>query len=976
MKNKKLVLSVLSTALVSSMAASAFAMPSAGIYIGGNVNEMYSLDYFTNEAYLDQAVRQVLKITDFSQVLYVDGKGKVANFNEIAKKDLGSALHDEKKADFSTKAYTKIGSDLKPNGTYDVQTDKDVPGDVVTPPTGDLKVDSVSANNLRTVTVNFSKAVDSTTVNAATVVVAGYTGENLALPSGAGKYTVALADDNKSATITLGGVVQNSALTIGVNGVKTDAGQEIKNFSQTVTAIDVTTPTVTELKTSAPNQFVIKFSEPLKTAPTVKVNDGAVSNVTLLSQDGTYATVNAAALNVGDNKVTIEGGADYADLPVLKQDKVLKYEVTANAPVVSVKEATGNSVTLKFDRNVVNLQSGTTLFSHTYPGLNQVAGSSASVTKVSDSEYKVDFGANPFPPGTTKLYISYTANTADTAKIKDAFGNVLQSATLDITTTVDLVKPEVSTINFDSTTGKVVVNFSEKVDTVTGGTVTNYVLRNSLNQVVTIGVPVVNGSKVELPVGSLKAGNYSLEVKNVKDQAVVKNTMDPVTKQFVVADTEAPKLASAYVTTGTTVHVTFTKDMNSSDLVNKAYYLFDDKALPAGTVVAASGSKAVDITFPIGTVLVSKKIVVNGEMHDAIGNKVGGFASAPVVIGASTDSSITDNDISDVTFVANNKFQITLKQQVKAVDATQFKINAGGLSAAATAQDVTYVNNPNGTATVTVVTKNGLGTGINTNVASDLTGFTSVNFGAGAFTNMFGVASTPIVVSSGDVNDGISASLKSVVAADSNLNGQLDTLTVTFDESVKADSIQATDFAVDGYVVKGVKSVSGDKVTLTIQENGVSDTDAKPVVTLIGNVDDLNGNSGIGAVKQVTAADTASPVIVSAVAANKTGGVVGTVEAGDFVTLTFSEATNKPDIDATNIDSVLSLGAHSWKDGAGAIGSATWSADGKQLVITLSAGTSAPTVVLTDVITPSNTIKDTAAAPNDVDGTKAISGSF
>jgi len=46
---KQLTLSVLSTALVASMAASAFAAPKAGVYIGGNVDKYYSFSALSSE---------------------------------------------------------------------------------------------------------------------------------------------------------------------------------------------------------------------------------------------------------------------------------------------------------------------------------------------------------------------------------------------------------------------------------------------------------------------------------------------------------------------------------------------------------------------------------------------------------------------------------------------------------------------------------------------------------------------------------------------------------------------------------------------------------------------------------------------------------------------------------------------------------------------------------------------------------------
>ena len=120
--------------------------------------------------------------------------------------------------------------------------------------------------------------------------------------------------------------------------------------------------------------------------------------------------------------------------------------------------------------------------------------------------------------------------------------------------------------------------------------------------------------------------------------------------------------------------------------------------------------------------------------------------------------------------------------------------------------------------------------------------------------------------------------------------------------------------------------------------------------------------------------DSTAPVVSSATAADG-GGVANTKEAGDTVTIAFDEATNEPVIDATNIDSVLALdNTHSWLDGAGAIGSATWS-DPQTLVITLSDATSTPTVEIGDNITlDDSTITDTAG--NTVSGTITITGSW
>ncbi|MGE5393080.1 MAG: hypothetical protein ACM3NH_05045 [Candidatus Saccharibacteria bacterium] len=153
---------------------------------------------------------------------------------------------------------------------------------------------------------------------------------------------------------------------------------------------------------------------------------------------------------------------------------------------------------------------------------------------------------------------------------------------------------------------------------------------------------------------------------------------------------------------------------------------------------------------------------------------------------------------------------------------------------------------------------------------------------------------------------------------------------------------------------------------------------AGDTVTIGGSViKDSAGNNATGsaAITGDFGVVVAAPALSTAVAKN-TANLSGT-NAGDSVVLTFSLATNKPAITKDNINTVLALNnSHSWLDGAAAIGSAAWSADGKTLTVTLSAGTSVPTVAPSDTVTVSGSvIKDATAAVN-ATGTQTISGSF
>ncbi len=110
--------------------------------------------------------------------------------------------------------------------------------------------------------------------------------------------------------------------------------------------------------------------------------------------------------------------------------------------------------------------------------------------------------------------------------------------------------------------------------------------------------------------------------------------------------------------------------------------------------------------------------------------------------------------------------------------------------------------------------------------------------------------------------------------------------------------------------------------------------------------------------------DMTPPVIDSAVAFDGTNHQPG-IDNDDYVVLYFSEPTNKPTIDSSNIDNVLSLSSgHTWLDGAGNIGTCIWNANGDQLQINLTTNNSSPTIAVGDTITPDGaTITDVNSNP-------------
>jgi hypothetical protein len=77
------------------------------------------------------------------------------------------------------------------------------------------------------------------------------------------------------------------------------------------------------------------------------------------------------------------------------------------------------------------------------------------------------------------------------------------------------------------------------------------------------------------------------------------------------------------------------------------------------------------------------------------------------------------------------------------------------------------------------------------------------------------------------------------------------------------------------------------------------------------------------------------------------------IDNDDYVQITFDKPTDKPEIDATNIDDIFRLsGGHTWLDGAGKVKEVVWNTEGNIVTIYLSTQLSAPTVAPGDTVTP------------------------
>ncbi|MBY0054439.1 Ig-like domain-containing protein [Brevibacillus agri] len=370
--NKKVTLSLLSATVFASMAASAFAAPTQGVYMGGSVDKFYKLDDLFN---LSAAAKKQFVVDmnaanpdlDFKNLVFVDFDGKGAKFSEIlAAGTLPKAKRDLTKADFEG-SYVTVNLDGSNGASYDPRND------AVDVPTGDLKVESVSAINAASLTIKFTKEMDATSATNP----ANYKIDGDALNTAAwGTLTssdLKLSDDKKSVTINF---KFTNTLTSGTNyriqvskNVKDKAGNPIPEYDQFYKFEDKTAPTVTSAEYIHKNTtFVINFSEPLAggasgAASKVKIYDETNSDVTSL------ATITLDSTT--QSKITID--VSNTSLPSGKNYRV----VMQGATDLSGNYFAGNKVEYTFKKDAADT---------TKPTVTDLTAQSDKVVRVTFSE--------------------------------------------------------------------------------------------------------------------------------------------------------------------------------------------------------------------------------------------------------------------------------------------------------------------------------------------------------------------------------------------------------------------------------------------------------------------------------------------------------------------------------------------------------------------------------------------------------------
>lgn len=678
--------------------------------------------------------------------------------------------------------------------------------------------ESVTTNNLKSLTVKFTKAVSATEGAKVANYVVKVGSETKAVAS------VALATDGLTAVLTLDGqLAQQNTADVTVNKLVGLADNETKS----VQVLDTTIPVAEGITLTGPNTFSVTFSEPVQSGTAVSINNGVygVSGSTLSADKKTLnVTLSASTLPEGTYNVKIDGFRDYANFAGVSKTFSLEYKKDVTLPTVELVSASQTEVKVKFNKKV--LANGVELtkeyFYHTYTAWKPESVSSPDGGQTYVLKFKDDAVAGTeyyLPVGSSTVTV--LSKVGDHA-VKDGWGNLMAAdAKLTATVTADTTAPEVKSVTTKSES-KVEVLFTEDVALAAD----SFTVKDSAGKAVTTAYTVTPSTTVAGLVTldfatKLAGGTYTVEVKNVRDKALAPNTITAVTQTFSITDLTAPLAPAGVVVedsaTATVVYLTFGEDMattGAGSVLALSNYRLAGKVLPTGSKVELFGSsKKVKITLPKQTVsLVSTdtthQTLTVGQLADANGNAMENFSTAVTIAADTAPTAFT------AAAIGKNKLQLVIDGEITTVTADGITVSYnGGTAQTVAAVDSVVYNATTGKTTITVTTKAEVNL---TNTSKAEADKLAVNIVNGKLATVTGKTLTGVTsVTATNVADKMAASVLTI-ADDSLANSTA--FVVNFNEALTVTN--AAFFGHDLVVTKadGTALVAGVDYSVTVRD--------------------------------------------------------------------------------------------------------------------------------------------------------------
>jgi hypothetical protein len=775
--------------------------------------------------------------------------------------------------------------------------------------TVELKVVSVKALNLKQLEVKFNKVVDADTAEDEDNY--SLDADNAVLTGG----NFELSKDGKTVKITLATEADNQDVAdLTVSGVQDEAGKAIaKTTVNDITFLDVTMPEAISAAVVGNDTIKVTFSEPIETVAksNFKVNDGDlyIKNITQLNNNTEVNIELYSALEEG--KVTVEVGSgieDYAGFSVLKTELSANVTVDEAAPVVvGFKDASPTSVTLVFNEEIEIDDATLTNYYHT--NTNNVADS----VEVDGKELTLDFSSNPLPAGTAYVYILKES-------VNDLWDNLNDKVQYKVEVTEDKTAPVLEDFDVNAE-NEVELTFSE--DIAEAG-VDNFTLLDEDGEEVEdiIDGVLLSGDKITLTFSENLAGDYTLVVKDLEDEAG--NEIADITRKFTVDDLTAPLHSdfSAKIynpsADGQMIKVNFGEKMATTgaySVTDLSKYVIGGEKLEdieGAKITVVDSGKGIEILVPSvaddddnGVDLTATDDILMGRVADAAGNYTTAL-SATVGIDVAGDV-----EIDTVEAVDTHTIKVTFTDLFASFDANDIALSYNdGSEEDLTVSRVSTTVNEDGVTVATFKVSETLnydgtyGSGNDTVYARVIDNNSENKYG-----ETLNVSAIDV-----DLDDKIapaiakdSDSVKQVYVLDVDGNEVSDTIVIEYTEAMESASVTKYSYQVAGRTVTAAlvsdeanvsdasaetTAADGKFVVISLSETDIdADTSVTPAVTQKYDIFDANGNKLAASATSVSSIDgiASEATIVSAAYTKSTNTLVLT---GTNFNTEFTSGTN------------------------------------------------------------------------------------